>query len=153
MFIVFNVLVPEVNYQTNIYGLVKIFVDKSNLHSQQDGIEFHTSKQEIKAFFGANCVMSVNKLPTIKSYWNWQQLIGNESIRNIMARTRFEDILQNLHFSDNTKDDKSEKVKKFRPFIKHFYQSFSNSVSNDDSQNTDEHMVKFNGRSSMKGYV
>ena len=27
-----------------------------------------------------------------------------------MARSRFEDILRNLHFSDNTKDDKSDKV-------------------------------------------
>ena len=110
MFIVFNVLVPEANYQTNLHGLVKLFVDKSNLYSQQNGIEFHTSKQEIKAFLGANCVMSINKLPTIKSYWNWQQFIGNESIRNVMARSRFEDNLQNPHFSGNTKDDKSDSI-------------------------------------------
>ena len=34
-----------------------------------------------------------------------------------MTRSRFEEILQNLHFSDNRKDDKSDKV---RSFINHF---------------------------------
>ena len=32
-------------------------------------------------------------------------------------------------------------------------QSFSNSVSNDDFQSIDKHMVEFKGRSSMKQYV
>ena len=70
-----------------------------------------------------------------------------------MARSRFEDILQNLHFSGNTKDDKSDKDYKVRSLINHFNQSFSNSVSNDDAQGIDEHMVKFKGRSSIKQYV
>ena len=70
-----------------------------------------------------------------------------------MTRSKFEDILRNLHFSDNTKDEKSYKGCKIRFLINHFNQRFSNSVSNDDYQSTDEHMVKFNGRSSMKQYV
>ena len=70
-----------------------------------------------------------------------------------MTRSKFEDILQNLHFSDNTKDDKSDKVCKIRSLINHFNQSFSNSVSSDDYQSIDEYMVKFKGRSSMKQYV
>ena len=57
-----------------------------------------------------------------------------------MARSRFEDILQNLHFSENTKDTKSDKGYKVRSLINHFNQSFSISVSNDDSQGVDEHM-------------
>ena len=66
-----------------------------------------------------------------------------------MARSRFEDILLYLHFSDNTKDDKNYKSYK----VNHFNQSFTNSVSNDDSQSIDEHMVKLKGRSSMKQLV
>ena len=62
-----------------------------------------------------------------------------------MARSRFEDILQNLHFSDNTEDDKSDKRYKVRYLINRFNESFSNSVWNVDSQSTDEHMVKFKG--------
>ena len=97
--------------------------------------------------------MYINKLPTINSYWKWGQFIGNVGIRNVMARSRFEDILQNVHFLDNTKNDKSDKGYKVRSFINHFNQSSSNFVSNDDSQSNDEHMVTFKGGSSMKQHV
>ena len=70
-----------------------------------------------------------------------------------MSRSRFEGILQNLPFSDNTNDDKSDKGYKVRSLIKHFNQSFSEYVSDDCTQSIDEHMVKFTGRSSMKQYV
>ena len=91
--------------------------------------------------------MSINKLPTIKSYWDCGKSIGNEGIRNVVARSRFEDVLRNLHFLDNAKDDK------VRYLINHFNQSFSNSVSNDESQSIVKHMVTFKGRSCMKQYV
>ena len=69
-----------------------------------------------------------------------------------MTRSRFERTLRNLHFSGNT-DVKNDKGHKVKSLINHFSQSFSNSVSNDDSQSHDEHMMKFKGRSSMKQYV
>ena len=135
---------------TDIENLIKLTVVESNLYAQQKGREFQTNEQEMRAFLGINYVMSINKLPTIKSYWECGQYVGNEGIRNVMSRSRFEDILQNLHFSDNTKDDKSDKGYKVRSLINHFNQSFSECVSDDCTQSIDEHMVKFTGRSSMK---
>ena len=73
------------------------------------------------------------------------QFTGNGGIRNVMARSRFEDILQNIHFSDKSKNDKSDKGYKFRSLTNHFNESFSNSVSNDDSQSIDEHLVTCKG--------
>ena len=70
-----------------------------------------------------------------------------------MSRSRFEDILENFNFLDNTKDDKSDKGYKVRSIINYLNQKCSSSVSNDDSQSIDEHMIKFKGRSSMKQYV
>ena len=70
-----------------------------------------------------------------------------------MATSKFEDILRNLHFSDNTKDDKSGKGYKGRSPINRFNQSFSNSDSNDDSESIGKHMIKFKGSSSTKQYV
>ena len=105
----------------------------------------------MRAFLGINYFMSINKLPTIKSYWECGQYVGNEGIRNVMSRSRFEEILQNC--SNNTKDDKSDKGYKVRSLINHFNQSFSECVSDDCTQSIDEHMVKFTGRSSVKQYV
>ena len=59
----------------------------------------------------------------------------------------FKTFLQNVHFLDNTKDNKSDKG---RSLIKYFNQNFSTSVSNRDSKSIDKHMVKFKGRSSIK---
>ena len=53
---------------TNRDGLEKLLVDESNLYVQQNGREFHTKEQEMRSFFGINYRMSINKLPTIKSY-------------------------------------------------------------------------------------
>ena len=97
--------------------------------------------------------MSINQLPTVQSYWECDQYIGNYGIKNVMTRTRFKDILQNLHFADNSEDDKSDKGYKVRSLINHFNDSFERSVSNDQRQSIDEHMVKFKGRSSMKQYI
>ena len=115
-----------------------------------NGREFHTIKQRIRASLGINYIMSIDKIPTTKSYWECGQFIGNEGIGNDMAISTFEYIFRNLHFSDNTKDDKSDKV---RSFINLFNQRFSNSVSNDDYQSIHEHMLKFKGQSNMKQYV
>ena len=95
--------------------------------------------------------MTINKLPTIKSYWECAQYIGNKGIRNIISRTRFEQILQNLHFVEYQNDEKLDKVYKVRSVISHF--NFSACVSNDSTQSVDKHMFKFKERSSMRQYV
>ena len=71
---------------------------------------------------------------------------SNAIIRNL-------EILQNLHFADNRKDDKTDKVFKMRPVIDHLNLKFYEVLSNDSEQSIDEHMVKFKGRSGMKQYI
>ena len=133
---------------TDIENLIKLIVVESNLHAQQKGREFQTNEQEMRTFLGINYVMSINKLPTIRSYWECGQYVRNEGIRNVIRRDskRFCKIL----ISNNTKDDKSDKDYKVRSLINHFNQSFSERASDDCTQSIDEHMVKFTGRSSMK---
>ena len=107
----------------------------------------------MKVFLGINYVLTVDKLPTIASCWECRQYIGKEGIGNAMTRTTFKDMPENLHFSNNTEADKSDKSWKVRPLISHFNESFSWCVSNDAIQNVGEHMVKFKRWSSMKQYI
>ena len=69
-----------------------------------------------------------------------------------MARARFKDIMQNLHFSNNADADKNGKGCKFSQLITHFNESFTLCVSNDVIQNVKLKDVKFKDRSSMKQY-
>jgi len=126
---------------------------ESNLYAQQSGRNFLTNSEEIKAFIGINFFMALNPLPNISMYWDCNEFIGNLGIQNIMTRNRFQLLLQNLHFADNTKADTSDKGYKIRPIINHFNTAFMESYSDEAEQSIDEHMTKFKGRSSMKQYV
>ena len=55
--------------------------------------------------------MAISKLATISEYWREDNLIGNDGTQNIMIRKRFCEILQNLHFADNRKHNKTDKAK------------------------------------------
>ena len=97
--------------------------------------------------------MAINTLPTIAEYWRVDNLIGKDGIKNAMIRNRSCEILQNLLFAVNTKDDKTDKAFKMRPVTDHLNSKFPKVLSNDSEQSIDEHMVKFKGRSGMKQYI
>ena len=78
--------------------------------------------------------MSINKLPTIAAYWRVDNLISNDGIQSTMIRNHFCEILQNLHFADNGKDDKTDKAFKMRPEIDHLKSKFSEALSKDLEQ-------------------
>ena len=118
-----------------------MIVEKSNLYAHQNGRNFTATKEELKAFSGINFDMAINTLATIVVYWNVDQFIGNGGIQNAMFRDRLFKILQNLHFAENRKDNKTEKVFKMIPMIDHLNSKFSEVLSNDSEQSI-EHMVK-----------
>ena len=96
--------------KTVIYDeLLDIVVEQSNIYATQSGRAFITNREEMSAFLGINYIMSINKLPTLKSYWQADVFIGNEGIQNVMTRARFLEILRNLHFADNTQHDGLDK--------------------------------------------
>ena len=94
---------------TNFDELLDILVEQSNLYAVQNGRQFVTDKQEMSAFLGINYIMSINKIPTKKSYWQADVYIRNEVIKNVMTRARFMEILRNLHFNDNDLSDGTDR--------------------------------------------
>ena len=96
--------------------------------------------------------MTINKLPRIVEYWRVDNLVHNDGIHNTVFR-RFCEIFQNLHFTDNGKDDKKGKVLKMRPVIQHLNSKFSEVILSDSEQSIDENMVKFKKRSGMKQHI
>ena len=91
---------------------------------------------------------------SLHHYWESDDYVGNEGIRNVMTREHFKEILQNIHFADNSKSNKeADKGCKIRPLIDHFKKVFPEAMSDDSEQTINEHMVKFKGRPLMKQYV
>ena len=138
---------------TGTNELLKIIVTETNRYVTQIGCNFETTEDEMKAFLGINFIMGINKLPSLEDYWSTDKCIGIEKIQNVMTRTRFQSILQNLHYSNNDNDGKTDKSCEIRPVIEHLNKVFAKNLSNSLLQSSDEHMSKFKGRSSMKQYI
>ena len=79
----------------------------------------------MRAFLGINFIMGINKLPSLEDYWRTDKCIRNKKIQNVMTRTRFQPILQNLRFSNNDNDNKTNKPYKIRPVIEHLNKVFA----------------------------
>ena len=136
---------PYIVYE-NLIGLdelLDIVVEQSVLYASQNGRVFATNYDEMRAFLGMNYLMGINKLPSLKDYWGTDTYIGNDGIKNVMARSRFVEILRNLHIADNTKDDKTDRGYKVRPLIDHLNLKFQEAMSAAPKQSADEHMTKF----------
>ena len=137
--------------------LVEFLVIESIRYAQQNGRQFEIDKNEMAAFIGVNFIMSLDVQPGIKSYWSVGDILGNSRVKQVMTRTRFEEILQNLHFADNSKTEQAgtepDKAKKIRPLLSHFNKYFISAKQDSSKQSVDEHMCKFKGKSGMKQYM
>ena len=67
---------------------------------------------------------------SITVFWNCNHFVCNVGIQIIYARTRYQVVLQNNHFDDNTKQDKIDKGHKIRT-MDHLNESFEVVFSNE----------------------
>ena len=74
--------------------------------------------------------MVVNRLPCIEDYWSNDRFMVNKAIQNVMKRSIFQAILQNVHFGDKQRKDESDKGFKIRPVIEHFNPTFASVLGN-----------------------
>ena len=55
------------------------------------------TRAEIKAFMGINIIMGIAKLPQVALYWSSDDYFGNQGIKKVMFKNRFEEIGSYLH--------------------------------------------------------
>ena len=77
-------------------------------------------------------------------FWDCNHFVSNFAFQNVFARTRYQVALQNNHFADNTRQDKTSKGHKIR-IIDYLNESFQAVFSNILERCIDEHMTKFKG--------
>ena len=87
--------------------LISYVLAQTNLYESQNGRNFVTNDAKMKSFLGMNS-MSINKLPLIECYWSPDKCIGNQGLRDFMTKSRFKEILRNIHFSDNDTADSND---------------------------------------------
>ena len=88
---------------------------------QKDGKSIATTEDEIKQLIGIQMFMLLVDLPSYMMYWARET--RNPPIADVMPISRYKELTQYLHFSDNSKIDdaenKNNKLYKIQPVIDH----------------------------------
>ena len=140
-------------------GLLTLIKVESERYAEQNGRVYQTTIDELAAFLGINILMGINRLPAIKDYWSVEEGLGNPLIQKAMTRSRFFEILQNMHFSDNLQNlpprdsEQYDRAWKLRPLFDHLLKHFQEAMQPESHQSIDEHMCKFKGKSLMQQYM
>lgn len=138
--------------------LLESIADNTNLYAAQCMGEEKYLKwsevtlEEMKAFFG------LVQLPALSDYWSTSLTFRYTVISEKIPRKRFFDIMQYLHFVDNTKLPKPgetgyTKLGKVQPVVDHLNNRFQHTYNVSREVSIDEAMIPFKGRSSLKQYM
>ena len=88
---------------TGMNKLLEVTVTETNRYTTQNGRNFETTEDEMKALLGIIFFMGINTLPSLEDYWSIGKGIQNEKMQNIMTRTRFQLIFTFLLTTMTTK--------------------------------------------------
>jgi hypothetical protein len=143
-------------------GVFSLLQKQTNLYAKQR-MQIHpdpdwkpTTVAELKAWIGCLIAMGLNKLPTIKMYWEspWEFSL----VTKRFTRNRFLSIKKYLHLADNSglveQDQKaSDPLAKVRPLLNVLIKNFKANYNPSLYLTVDEDMCKFKGRHRIKQYM
>ena len=104
----------------------------------------------MSAFFGLNILMGINKLPTIRSYWDSNLFLGNAGFKTTIPVKRFEILNKYFHISDPRQENPTDKLTKIQLLISKLENAFQDVYVLGKNISIDEGLIKFNGRLSFK---
>lgn len=85
--------------------------------------------------------------------WEREQDTNNTLVAESISRDRFEYILSNVHFADNTNLDQSDKFAKVKPLFDHLKNKFIEYAPVSEMHSIDEVMVPYFGRHGCKQFI
>jgi len=114
--------------------------------------------QEIKTFIAVHILMGIHPLPELRHYWSSDNHLGVPAVANLITKTSFKKLTENIHCNDNTKavpggDAGYDRLHKPRPVIDVLNSRLKEVYVPSGVMAVDESMVPFKGRSSMKQYM
>ena len=136
--------------ETNRYARQNLANNASRLAKWRD-----VTKPELKAYFGLCVIMGINILPKVADYWSNDPFLGNEAVKRVMPRNRFQELSQFLHFCDSTQapargDEGYDRLYKVLTAVLKNIQRCYYPTKNIA---VDEGMIAFKGRLSFRQYM
>lgn len=137
--------------------VMKKIVTESNLYATQKDPNkaANFSVTDINRYLGICLYMSIIHMPSSRSYWS--KTIGYPQIKSVMSEKKFEFILKNLHFNDNSQapaadDPKKDRLYKLRPIVDHLNNKYQ-SIPLEKDLAVDEQLCASKARHHLKQYM
>jgi hypothetical protein len=145
---ILNLLVVE----TNRYAEQRI---NGGIYSSNSRIQNWkpTNSEEIKKFLGLILYMGIVKINPIANYWSTSVLYNLKLPRTIMSRNRFELLLSNFHFADNTRISRGDRLGKISPLFDKLVKKYQEVYTPGEDIVIDETLVPWRGRLIFKQYI
>ena len=118
---------------------------------------FDTSRGEMKKFIALSLLMGIVGKPEISNYWSTDPLLKGSVFNSAMPRNRFQNILQFLHFADNShynpNDPNRDRLYKVRHLVEFLVNKFKTVYIPDQHISIDEELLLWKGNLSFKQYI
>jgi hypothetical protein len=134
--------------------ITQMICDYTMIYAHQKGAHaFNVNPDDINTFIGILLSSGYVVMPRRKMYWEQTEDVKIDGISTAMSRNRFEEILQYVHLSDNTKLAPGDKFAKLRPLIVKLNEQFLLYNPVEKHLSIDESMVPYFGRHSCKQFI
>lgn len=124
------------------------------MHGESRNVEIApTDFHEIMIIIGCYLTMSYNRLPHMSMYWSRKKSLGNDAIKEAIARNRFLLVSSKLYCNHPAKPSDPGKIYYMEELVNCLKHTFQKARSNATFQSIDETMCKCKARTSLKQYM
>lgn len=125
----------------------------SNTYAQHKNRVGDLAADELLCFVGVLLLSGYVPLPRKKMFWQNRPDTNNEMVCQAISRDRFQYIMSNIHFNDNTQLDNTDRYSKMRPLFDILNRKFFEHAPVEENHCIDESMVPYFGRHGGKQFI
>lgn len=138
--------------QTNKYALQKL--DNATLSQGARMSKWKpTNSAEMKKFLGLLLWMGLVKVNPVANYWSKNTLYNFKLPSTVMSRNRFEILLSNLHFTDNTSISPKDRQGKIINLMDKLQEKYQKVYTPGENIVIDETLIPWRGRLIFRQYI
>jgi len=146
--------------ETNRFAAKRVEKNKPNVRNSSRFKQWKpVTLPEMKRFFAIHILTGLVKKQRLEEYWSTAPEIDTPFVRTVMSRNRFQEILSNIHFADNSspENDKNsplfDKLHRVRPIIKCLNLRFRTTYKPERELSIDEGGCPWKGRGGSRVYM
>lgn len=133
--------------------VINLILHFSNTYAQQKNRAGDITRDELLCFIGVLLLSGYVPLPRKVMFWQNRSDTNNKLVCEAISRDRFQYIMSNIHFNDNTQLNEADRYSKIRPLFDILNEKFFEHAPVEENHSIDESMVPYFGRHGGKQFI